>query len=234
MGSIPTWPIVKKLSLSSSALKLIAALTMLVDHVGLLFFTEELWWRVVGRISFPLFAFLIAEGYRRTSNLQGYAGRLFLFAVFSQIPFTLFLHAAGYEDVGLNIFFSLSAGLIALAVTTKHPVCHSVPFIIFISFVAELLRFDYGAYGILTVLASYCLLQRKTIGTVLLAFLPFLQTTMQAIAGIFFVQFTAVLSLPFALLYNGRRGMPLPRYFFYWFYPVHLLLLWLMWLVLFS
>ena len=98
--------------------------------------------------------------------------------------------------------------------------------------VAEFSHFDYGMYGVLTILASYLILVRRTPGTVTLLVLPFLQTILQAVFGIFFVQFAAVFSVPLILAYNKERGSLLPRYFFYAFYPGHLFLLWIIWSIL--
>src|SRR3989344_3632203 len=113
VGPIPTWPIVKKVSLSSNALKLIACATMLIDHVGALFFPGVLLWRLVGRLSFPLFAFLIAEGAEQSSDARKYLFRLLALAVVSELPYRLFIHATGFAGQRLNIFFTLSAGLVA-------------------------------------------------------------------------------------------------------------------------
>ncbi len=222
-----------KFSLSSNALKLIACATMVIDHVGFLFFPEQILWRVVGRISFPLFAFLIAEGYRHTSSVKRYGTRLFIFALISQMPFMTFLSAAG-SQVELNIFFTLCAGLVAIAAVARLPLRFSIPSVILICFAAELLRFDYGAYGVLTILASYLFLTRRKVGAVLLMLLPFLDSAVEFAMGIYFVQFSAVLSLPLVAAYNGERGRHLPRGLFYWFYPVHLLLLSAMWLLIQS
>jgi hypothetical protein len=221
-----------KISFSASTLKVVAILTMVVDHVGLLFFPHQIIWRVFGRIAFPLFAFFIAEGHRRTSNLGRYAIRLYILAIFSQIPLELFYRAIGISSIPFNILFTLTAGLIALRVMTQLSLWFSIPLITFIIFTAELLNFEYGAYGVITILASHIILQRKLLGIFTLSILPILQSIVQAIAGIVFVQYAAVLSVPFAALYNGKRGLSFPRYLFYGFYPIHLILLWLIWLFL--
>jgi hypothetical protein len=216
-----------KISFSASTLKVIAVLTMVIDHVGLLFFPHQIIWRVLGRISFPLFAFFVAEGYRRTSNLGQYTARLFIFAIISQVPLELFYRAAGLNILPLNILFTLTAGLITLTVMMRLSLWYSIPIISFIIFVAEFFDLEYGAYGVIAVLASYLLLQRKLLGIVALFFLPLLYSLLQTLVGVVFVQFAAVLSVPFVALYNGKRGIPFPRYLFYLFYPTHLILLWL-------
>ena len=96
-------------------------LTMAVDHIGILFFPGELLWRVVGRISFPIFALLIAEGFEKTSNVRNYFFRLLAFAAVSQIPYSLFLQTANITSNKLNIFFTLSAGLLSLMLLKRLP-----------------------------------------------------------------------------------------------------------------
>ncbi len=96
--------------MSSFQLKMIAVITMLIDHIGAVIFPDIIVLRIIGRLAFPLFAFLITEGYRHTSNFNRYLGRLFIFAIISQYPFWL---AFGF-DAGLNIFSTLFLGLIAI------------------------------------------------------------------------------------------------------------------------
>ena len=75
--------------INASVLKWIAVITMLIDHVGVVFFPEYSIIRWIGRISFPLFAFLICEGYRHTSNIWKYFLRLGIFAIISEIPYDI-------------------------------------------------------------------------------------------------------------------------------------------------
>ena len=218
----------KKLSLSSSTLKLIALGTMFIDHLGLLFFPGDPLWRVVGRVSFPLFAFLVAEGFRRTSNVNRYFFRLCLFAVISQIPYALVRNAAG-SPPELNIFFTLAVGLLALMILSKLPVRYGVPCAILLCVAVELLSFDYGAYGVLTILASAVFNKHHRSGIALLSSIPLADTVVKFLSGVLSIQIYAVLSVPLVALYNGEHGVNLPRRLLYWFYPAHLLLLWLIW-----
>lgn len=216
------------LTLSSSALKIIAYVTMVVDHIGFVFFPGQALWRIIGRIAFPLFAFLIAEGYRHTKSLDAYMKRLLLFALISQIPLMLMYSAAGRSSLSLNIFFTLCAGLIAVALIDRTPLPLAVLSTLTLSALAEILHFDYGAYGVLLIVASYLTLSRGTWGYGALAGLMLLFPLTQKLV----LQVFALMSVPLLFLYNGERGRDLlPRQFFYWFYPVHMLVLWGVWYV---
>ena len=93
--------------MTSFSLKIIAIITMFIDHLGNSYFKYTTWMNVIGRIAFPIFAFLISEGYAHTKNLKKYFFRLFLFALISQIPFMLFFST--YKDgFAFNIFFTLA------------------------------------------------------------------------------------------------------------------------------
>lgn len=137
--------------LSASALRLIAMGCMLLDHVYRLCPGEWLWMRYIGRIAFPLFAFLLIEGYEHTRDLRRYALRLAAFAVISEVPFDLF-HTAGdtwflpsYQNVGLTLLFGLSA-ICALDRVDKQLLGGALAALSCI--LAYLCRTDYGAVGV--------------------------------------------------------------------------------------
>lgn len=126
----------------------IAMLTMLIDHIGLLFFPNEALWRIIGRIAFPLYAYALVQGYRHTSNFRNYILRLALIAVISQIPYQLVLKSGG-----LNVVATLLISLLVLKLLERiKPGAVSVLLIALCCFVMEVFPFDYGAYGLLLVL----------------------------------------------------------------------------------
>lgn len=206
--------------------------TMFVDHVGLLFFPEELAFRLVGRISFPIFAFLIAEGFEKTSHMWKYLCRLLAFAALSQIPYSLFMETSGASVIRLNIFFTLAGGLLALILLRKLRVAYAVPGVFLIMLLSRYASFDYGIYGILAVLGSALFLHFRSVGIAALLGLPFFRVIATLFSGSpSLLQGYAALSVPFIMLYNGTHGPRLPRLLFYAFYPVHLLVLALIWLL---
>lgn len=115
--------------MSSSMLKIIACAIMLLDHIGASLFPEVGWIRLIGRLAFPIFAYLIAEGYSRTKNFSKYLSRLMIFGLIAQIPFGFAFAKNAYisnfsdfikvvlgQPMHLNIFFTLAFGLIAIKV----------------------------------------------------------------------------------------------------------------------
>ena len=104
--------------MSSFVLKIIAVISMLIDHSGYLIFNRFSFMNYIGRLAFPIFAFLITEGYMHTSNLKKYFLRLLIFAILSQIPYTLFINTFT-NSFSLNTLFTLSLGLLAITVYSK-------------------------------------------------------------------------------------------------------------------
>ena len=108
-----------RLSLNSWQLKLLAVLTMLVDHTGALLFPQIAVFRIVGRLSFPIFCLLLAEGAAHTSGKARYFLRLLLFAVLSEIPYDLAFFGSLFYPGSQNVLFELALGLLAIFLIQK-------------------------------------------------------------------------------------------------------------------
>ncbi len=214
----------KEISLSGDALKIIACITMLVDHVGRLFFPTEDIWVIIGRIAFPLFAFLIAVGFMHTKNVFSYMQRLFWFGIIAQIPHILLMYHAGLP-YKFNILFTLLFGVIALYALTKKSLWFSIALIATIGIIMQLGNFEYGAYGLVLIIANFFFLKHKKIGATLLAGVHVGYTYLLHSLHLFTLQIFGTLSIPFLFLYNGEKGTIVPRSFFYWFYPGHMIFL---------
>ncbi|WP_223068302.1 TraX family protein [Paenibacillus caui] len=128
-------------------MQIIAMLTMLVDHIGAVFYPDMLPWRIIGRIAFPIYAYLIVVGYRRTSDLKRYTLRLLALAAVSQIPFML-----AFQTTGINVIGTLFVCILVLYGLDHWSKTLSIPATIVLSAFMELLDFDYGIYGLLLVL----------------------------------------------------------------------------------
>ena len=196
---------------SGTALKTIACITMLVDHIGAScieagiltpgldagtlsqdtlsaypLYRLDMVLRFTGRLAFPLFCFLLVEGFVHTHNVKGYLGRLVLFGLLSEVPFDLAFFRTPFDPSAQNVYWTL-----ALAACT-----------------------DYNASGVIIICALYLTRTNRK---------------WQCLAGalLFMFELTAPLAFVLVWFYNGQRGAcsPLQKKAFYWFYPVHLLVL---------
>ena len=224
--------------MTSFILKIVGVITMLFDHVGDAIIGKFSFCNLIGRIAFPIFAFQAVQGYIYTKDFKKHMLKLFIFACISQIPFMLFLSTFTEEILTLNIFFTLFLGLLALYVYDK---CKNkilgFLFVILTSIIAYFIHVDYGTFGILLMFCFYFFKDKKfpmAIVAIILCFLRFLPDIIKApILWYIYMQcaiFTA-LSLIFILFYNKKEG-PKAKYFFYIFYPLHLLILYFLHIIL--
>lgn len=238
--------------LSSFALHGIAMTLMLGDHLWATFLPQQDWLTCAGRLAFPIFAFLLAEGFCRTGNLKKYMQRLFLFALLSEIPFNLMVSRRIVEPFHQNVLWTFLLSLFALTLLRKLEAKPLLPRIAGSLLTAlgfyllGLLTFvDYYGYGILMVMLFYLTRPAQDAPrSVRLALMAVQTLGMYWINGElmkglvmsvslfgatfeFHRQALAVLALPLIWLYDGRRG-PHNNYIkwtCYLFYPVHLLIL---------
>ena len=195
---------------------------MVIDHVGAILFPDQIWMRVIGRVAFPIYAYCLAEGFRYTSDYRRYLGRLALFAILSEIPFDLAFYGVPFSFAHQNVFFTLTLGLILLWVLERcrEQLLLCAGAFAVLCFLAQALHMDYGAGGLLMVFAFYLAQQGTSpwIGWGIFVFI-----NLFGYAG--GVQWAAILALLPIGLYSGKAGKKKQR-FFYWIYPLHLLLLW--------
>ncbi len=137
-------------------IKLVAIILMVIDHVGLLFFPQILLFRAVGRLAFPLFAWFLANGAYYSKNTQKYLTRLFLFALVAQIPFILMNRLNDPSFWELNVLFTLFLGLAAIVLMKKSKIILiSILIVVISAGLADVLNTDYGAMGVLAIVAFY-------------------------------------------------------------------------------
>ena len=229
-----------KRGLNGCVLKWIAIILMAIDHFGasiLENFLLNVWdvsplgdllrdypdyWdlvlmadrviRKIGRPAFPVFCFFIVEGFCHTRNVKNYAVRLGIFALISEVPFDLAIFGTPFHWGHQNVFFTLFLGLLLIwylrdVSTSKE---WSLAGALAVCCAAEVLHVDYGAFGVALIGVYYILRE-----------LPVLQAGAGAILSAW--EMPAPLGSLLLLFYNGERGRQ-PKWFFYWFYPVHLFL----------
>jgi len=206
-----------KVGIDAFTLKIIAAVTMLIDHVGYIFFPQYIFLRIIGRISFPIFAFLIVEGFMHTKDVKKYITRLIIFALIAEIPFDFAFE--GMIDWGhQNVLITFLLAMIAMYIDSQYKRKAGIAAAFLLAFLAEFIHCDYGMFGVIIVMIFYWNYERfynKLIfGT---ASLTLLVTSYQI--------FDVLAMIPIGL-YNGKKGIGL-KYFFYVFYPGHLLILYL-------
>ena len=227
----------KRWGLTNNQLKIIAMLTMLCDHVAIAFFPENLPLRILGRISFPIFAYMIAEGCRYTKCRWKHLAMPAGLGILCQL---VFLFATNSWYMGILLTFSLSIltiyaidyyindrrkGTFAVMLT-------AVTAVVLVSVVLPALlyeygfTFDYGPFGVFLPVVIYYMRGKRVKMLVMLAALLGWGL---AWGG---VRWFALLALPFLLLYNGERGRVRMKYLFYIFYPTHLVLIYFIgWLI---
>ena len=219
-------------------LKIIACLTMLADHIGFIFFPKILIFRVIGRLAFPIFAFLIAQGYKHTKHLQDYFFRLFIFLMISEPFYFLAFSPTSIEHI--NIFGTLFLGLLAIylyeIIKNKKYAWLAV---VMLSFLGNFLGVDYGFFGILLIFSfhfydikkdfySLCLTQLLLI-VIYLGYLYITYSILHMPGALtiswFLTQFMYLAVLPLVKCYNGQQGKIVNKYVFYAFYPLHIAVL---------
>lgn len=211
--------------LDGTVLKLIACLSMFMDHLGAVCFSGMMGFRIIGRLAFPIYCFLLVEGAVHTHDMKKYILRMGIFALISEVPFDLaFYHRLVYTG-HQNVFFTLGLGLLAIWFL-EHPieqldipdVLYKLLVIIAAGLIAEFFNTDYGFTGIAVICIFYYLRGQPQLKYPIAAIL------LAAMGG---VEFYAVLALIPILLYNGQRGRQtkVMQYGFYIFYPAHLLLI---------
>ena len=225
--------------MSSFVIKIIAIITMCLDHISHVIDMPVL--NIIGRAAFPLFAFQLVIGYIHTKNIEKYVKRLLIFAIISQIPYSLLFQETGG---GLNVFFTLALGIITMFIFDQEKIkpIYKALIIGVILIIAEVINVDYKALGVLLIFAIYviykdCIKRTDTKNSyfenkLLLSTIMLMFSVSRFVEYINMIKLETLIAyigctfLPtfIMLMYNGKKG-PSLKYFFYLFYPVHLIIL---------
>lgn len=231
---------------SANVLKIIAMISMLIDHIGFMLIrngklygyddvlnnyvsvmpTAKNWvafyrlCRMIGRISFPIYAFLISEGFFRTNNLFKYIIRLTVLAIISEIPYDLMVSNTLFSFYSQNVLWTYVLALIMLAIIDRFRELPVLQFIIvaFTAFISYLLKTDYNYIGIILIAFYYATCMDKnmrSLGSGIITFLSSIKNNYGfAACSTFFIHF-----------YDGTKGTFDFGRIFYIFYPLHMLIL---------
>ncbi len=219
--------------MSSFALRLLALLAMFADHAGLALFPAIGAFRCVGRLSFPIYCFLLVQGFTHTHDLRAYARRLLLFALVSEVPFDLLIFGRLASPVEQNVLFSLLFGLMALYAARALPPLKAAIINVTLCMAAMAARVSYGWLGVALCLSVYYAGASRVRLLVCMGGALLLYSMSLSLSGVthswVLVSFCALLALAPLLSYNGKRGPRHPTLtaLFYAAYPLHLLLLYL-------
>ncbi len=208
--------------LTAFDLKNIALVTMVIDHIGFCFYPNAIWLRIVGRMAFILYAFLLVEGFTHTSNLKTYKEKLLFWGLLSEIPYDLVYYNSWSSFEGQNVFFTLLLGLFGLEYAErKKNMLLTVLILATTMLLAERLNLEYGSYGITVIYLFYYFGKRKILYFSSIPMISVIYGFKQ-----FILQCFAFIGLIPIFFYNGKRGKK-TGVIYYSFYAIHLLLFYL-------
>lgn len=232
--------------INSNLLKFFAMIFMLLDHMWATIIPGNQWMTNIGRLAFPIFAFLIVEGFTHTSDLKKYLKRLFIFALISEIPFNLIYAGNFVFPFHQNVMFTLLLGLLCISEIDKLKNNNNLNLkikgilkILFFLLIGMIGFVDYGVTGILTIIVFYVFRNIKLawlgqLISFILLYVVFFKGQ-SIIINIFGTEYflplqgLSIFALIPIWLYNGKRGKKnkVLQYMYYCFYPVHMLCLYL-------
>ena len=228
----------EKFGISSAVLKWIAVVSMVIDHFACAVYNPAVWGcslesyrilRGVGRIAFPIYCFLLVEGFFHTKSVWKYLRNLIIFAIISEIPFNMAVFGHVFYPQGQNVYCTLALGLCAMMLLERFQgfkpwqIAVQAAVIAAFMFLGEKLEVDYHWEGIVSIIMFYYLKKLKL-----------RKESAAAVGAAAFAAFEppAVFSFIPIYLYNGKRGRQM-KYLFYAIYPILLLLfgLWRFWIL---
>ncbi|MBS5989524.1 TraX family protein [Anaerococcus hydrogenalis] len=221
----------EKYQINGAVLKYIAFISMFIDHFNKAIITPYLNYQqplvaistifdIIGRIAFPIFAFMIVEGFYKTKSRGKYLRNLLIFAIISEIPYDMFQSKVFINNRSQNIMWALALGLLTLIIVDKLKgkiknkytwLILSILVVGVNAIIATLLSFDYDYYSIIIIFILYLFYDKRLVGS-LISYLVIIKEV-YAILGFAVINF-----------YNGEKGKQ-NKLFNYLFYPVHLLIL---------
>lgn len=203
-------------SLSGNQLKIIALISMTIDHIGVQIYPQFTILRIIGRLAMPVFAYMIAEGCTHTKNRKKYLLTISLIAFLCQMVYYL-----AEKSLDQCIFVTFALSIMLIYIFDKRNIVLSLFALIACLYITQAVNIDYGFFGIILPLLIYIGKTRNQKLMLLTAGLVLVSLTN------FSIQWYSLLSIPLIALYNGQRGAYRLKYFFYIYYPLHLAIIYL-------
>ena len=219
--------------MSSFLLRFTALVSMVVDHAGLVLFPDISLMRCIGRLSFPIYCFLLVQGYAHTRDIAAYGRRLMLMALLSEIPFDMLIFAKPFSPMEQNVLFSLLLALAALRITDMlrdNPLYAGLTILALCS-CAMAANVSYGWLGIALCLCMRCTAESRSRFAAYVSSMLALYSLTLLLSGVarswVRVSLCSQLSLLPMLAYNGKKGLrhSAVTFAFYAAYPAHIILL---------
>ena len=225
--------------MTSNKLKWLALISMTIDHIGVFLIPEDqmlyIYFRIIGRIAFPIFAFLIAQGFLHTKNIKKYLLRLVILAFVVELMLVILyvIYGANLTHIPFlpnrlylfNIVWMLILGLLGLIVLRKNNE-FSVPIVLVMLIFAQFLAYGFYGFGLIIIFGvfkNYKDQMKYAIPlTIIYSILPLLDGN-----SISYVQLFSLIPLAIIYFYNQKRGYN-HKYLFYVYYPLHILILFLL------
>lgn len=225
--------------MNRNILKIIAMISMLIDHIGAYLFEGHIVFKILGRIAFPVFAFFIAEGMKYTRSRKKYVIQLFIFACISQIAYILLR-----DDFKLNVLFTFLIAILLIYLIEQllkkenHTkllkmlliAIAAISIIIITLVFGDVLEMiDYSLLGVLMVLEFYFIRSKwKFLAASFIVVLMVLKAILfNGFKLVYMCPLVAILAIVMLLFYNNKKGRFNLKYLFYVFYPLHLFVIWL-------
>ncbi len=210
--------------MSSFALKILGILTMCIDHLGFMFFQDEISYRLIGRLAMPIFAFQLAVGFSHSKNKEKHILRILIFAIISQVPFSIFRFFATSEtSLLLNIGFTFVFGLLGMYVWDKAKnIFFKFTGVLGVFILSHIIPVDYGLFGTALCVVFYICRSSKLKTILGSTFIICCKLLTEKLAW----RIPTLYALIPISFYNGKKGLDtkFTKNLFYIFYPLHMII----------
>lgn len=212
--------------INAATLQIIAILSMTIDHIAYYLLPDLTIFRIIGRLAFPLFAFMLVEGFKHTHSRSRYFLRLLLTALVTQVLFYVVSSRFGY-NYSHNVMFTLAFSLISLICAEQGG--FYIIAIPLLALAAGAFECEYGTYGVLMIIGFYyagkIFSKNRYLCVAAQSIVLIAMMSSQALQAGWPIQLYAIFAAVPIALYSGKKGQRLPRLFGYIYYPAHIAVL---------